>query len=442
VSFYDGSTLIATVAVNGDGVATYVDTNLGAGNDSITAVFDGDGNFATSTSTVVVQVVNQAKSQAGAVMASSPQTFYGENVVLTATFSATSDGAPLTGTVMFYDGTTFLGTSSIAPPVSAPSPVPVSAAPGASLADEPVGTVTGQASLPTPDLSVGNHTIKAVYSGDANYSTATSETPVSVLVVPATTSTSIAANTNASGTTLTATVVVTSPGNPPLTGTVSFFDGTTLLATEPLVNGQASYFVGILGTGSHSFSAVYSGGGTSSASKTDVPITIGIPTVASLARFGYHAQPTYLVVGFTDAMNETTVENVKNYEVFLSSARGKKIGAAIKAKRAVYNPTTQAVTLSFAERLDLHKTYTITVIGSTATGIVTATGVPLLASAAGQPGKDYTQTFTGKILAGSASELPGKSAAAKAARGHAADSRAHTNVIHRVVHALIRRRGK
>ena len=34
---------------------------------------------------------------------------------------------------------------------------------------------------------------------------------------------------------LTATVVVTSPGNPPVVGTVAFYDGTTLLGTEPVV---------------------------------------------------------------------------------------------------------------------------------------------------------------------------------------------------------------
>jgi hypothetical protein len=81
------------------------------------------------------------------------------------------------------------------------------------------------------------------------------------------------------------------------------------------------------------------------------------------------------------------------------------------------------------------------VIGSMATGITTASGVPLLASAAGQPGKDYTQTFTGKILAGSASQLPAKSAAASEARGPAAHARAHTNVIDDAIHELSHKLG-
>ena len=53
----------------------------------------------------------QSVSNAGNVVASAPQTFYGENVNFIATFSATSNhGLPMTGTVAFYSGATYLGT--------------------------------------------------------------------------------------------------------------------------------------------------------------------------------------------------------------------------------------------------------------------------------------------------------------------------------------------
>ena len=61
---------------------------------------------------------------------------------------------------------------------------------------------------------------------------------------------------------LIANVVVTSPGNPPIVGSVSFYDGTTLLGTEPVSNGVATLSAGSLSPGSHSFSTVFSGGGT------------------------------------------------------------------------------------------------------------------------------------------------------------------------------------
>ena len=134
----------------------------------------------------------------------------------------------MTGTVSFYDGSTFLGTAPLV--ANGTSALPS----GTSSPAVPPGTVSGQASLATSDLSIGGHIITAVYSGDANYASATSETPVSVSVAPATSSTTLTAATTAAGTTLTANVVVTSPGNPPVVGTVAFYDGTTLLGTEPV----------------------------------------------------------------------------------------------------------------------------------------------------------------------------------------------------------------
>ena len=104
--------------------------------------------------------------------------------------------------------------------------------------------VSGTSSLSTSSLSVGNHIITAVYSGDANYSTASTEYTVSVQVVPAVTSTTLTASTTAQGTTPIANVVVTSPGNPPVVGSVSFYDGSTLLGTEPVSNGVATLSVG------------------------------------------------------------------------------------------------------------------------------------------------------------------------------------------------------
>jgi len=58
VTFFDGSTPLATVPVNGSGVATFSTSSLGVGAHSITATYNGDANFATSTSAPVVQNVS------------------------------------------------------------------------------------------------------------------------------------------------------------------------------------------------------------------------------------------------------------------------------------------------------------------------------------------------------------------------------------------------
>ncbi len=58
MTFYDGSTSIGTGTLSG-GKATLKTTTLPAGSDPITAVYSGDGNFVTSTSTVLNQTVNQ-----------------------------------------------------------------------------------------------------------------------------------------------------------------------------------------------------------------------------------------------------------------------------------------------------------------------------------------------------------------------------------------------
>ena len=57
MSFNDGSTAIGTGTVNSSGVATYSTAALAVGTHTITAVYSGDTNFVTATSSVVSEVV-------------------------------------------------------------------------------------------------------------------------------------------------------------------------------------------------------------------------------------------------------------------------------------------------------------------------------------------------------------------------------------------------
>lgn len=57
-SFYNGSTLLGTSSLNSSGVATFVSATLGVGSYNLTAVYNGDGNYATSTSSASSFAVN------------------------------------------------------------------------------------------------------------------------------------------------------------------------------------------------------------------------------------------------------------------------------------------------------------------------------------------------------------------------------------------------
>jgi hypothetical protein len=142
----DGSTAIGTGTLN-SGKATFTTSSLSVGSHAITAVYGGDVNFTTSTSTAVSQGVNQANTTTALVSSLNPSVF-GQSVTFTATVTAVAPGSGTpTGTVTFYDGSTKLGTGTLG---------------------------GGVASFTTASLAVGSHSIKAVYGGDTNFKTSTS----------------------------------------------------------------------------------------------------------------------------------------------------------------------------------------------------------------------------------------------------------------------------
>src|SRR4029077_18347928 len=159
------------------------------------AVYSGDTNYASSTSSAFTQTVNKVTTATTLTSSLNPSTF-GQAVTLTATVSPSSGP---TGTVQFFDGATPLGT---------------------------VALSGGTASLTTSTLAVGAHSITAVYSGDTNYAGSTSSA-LTQTVNRVTTATALTSSLNPSvfgqAVTLTATV---SPSSGP-TGTVQFFDGAT-----------------------------------------------------------------------------------------------------------------------------------------------------------------------------------------------------------------------
>ena len=79
VTFKDGSTALGSGTLNSSGVATYKTSSLATGAHSITAVYAGDGNTLTSTSTALTQTVDTAATMTsptpGSVLAGPSATF-------------------------------------------------------------------------------------------------------------------------------------------------------------------------------------------------------------------------------------------------------------------------------------------------------------------------------------------------------------------------------
>jgi hypothetical protein len=158
--------------------------------------------------------------------------YFGQSVTFSVVVTA-SNGQTPTYTVTFYDG-------------------------GAALDTETLNN--GVASFTTSALTVGNHSIVALYNGEGTFAGNTSAV-LTQTVNESTTTTSLASSLNPSlfGQSVTFTAAVTPVYNGSPTGTVYFYDGLTLLGTVSVdATGHASFTISTL-EGSHHIAAVYSG---------------------------------------------------------------------------------------------------------------------------------------------------------------------------------------
>src|SRR6266516_385721 len=148
VTFKDGATSLSTNTLV-SGQAAFTTSALSVTNYSIIAVYNGDGVYNVSTSSVLTQTVNKADTTTTLVSSNNPSVF-GQSVIFAATVSANAPGAGApTGTVIFKDGTTSLTTNTL---------------------------VAGVARYTNTTFSVADHLITAVYNGDTSFNTNTSST--------------------------------------------------------------------------------------------------------------------------------------------------------------------------------------------------------------------------------------------------------------------------
>ena len=113
VTFLDGSITLGTATLGRGGKTTLTTKALPAGSDTITAVYSGDSNFTTSTSTALTQTVNQDATTSTIASSANPSVS-GQTVNFTATVKAVAPGSGTpTGSVTFLDGSTTLGTATL-----------------------------------------------------------------------------------------------------------------------------------------------------------------------------------------------------------------------------------------------------------------------------------------------------------------------------------------
>ena len=123
------------------------------------------------------------------------------------------------------------------------------------------------------------------------------------------------------------------------------------------------------------------------------------PAVISLARYGFHTQPTSFVIGFNTSLVAATAQDVDNYEI-VQIGPGGNTSAPIPIASAIYDAATDTVTLYPSRLVYLYADYVLTVNGTAPYGLISTTGIRLGGTTVGGPGANYVRVFGPEILAG------------------------------------------
>jgi hypothetical protein len=144
-TFQDGNVVLGTVAVGRGGTATMTTSFAAAGGHAITAVYNGDSNFEASRQALTEQVnaATTHKATTTALLASANPARVGRAVSFTATVRDPSGTGTPTGTVTFFVGSRVVARVTL--------------------------DRNGRASFTRVFSRTGRFTIRAVYSGDAQF---------------------------------------------------------------------------------------------------------------------------------------------------------------------------------------------------------------------------------------------------------------------------------
>lgn len=238
VVFKDGTNTLDTSTINSSGIATFTTNTLSVGTHSITAVYNGDTNFNGNTSQLLTILVTPADTTTTLII-STQSSVFGQPVTFTAmvSISPSDPSIMVNGIVTFKDGATTLGSATLN---------------------------NGTAIFTTNQLSVGTHSILAMYDGNNNFMSSVS-TSLSYVVNKAKTSITLTSSMNpvtlGQIINFTANVNVVSPGSGIPIGIVTFNDGSTVLGSVTLNDSGQAVLSIHLTIGTHPITASYSGDG-------------------------------------------------------------------------------------------------------------------------------------------------------------------------------------
>ena len=160
-----------------------------------------------------------------------------------------------------------------------------------------------------------------------------------------------------------------------------------------------------MGLGTYNFTVLGSGSGFNGVMNYQMLVqAAAAPVVTNLVRYGYHAQPTTLVATFSQPLDAASASNVANYVLTSAGADGRfgtKDDKNIALASASYNAGSNSVTLRLVQKnIPLRHVYALSINGTPISGLQNTGGVYLGGQGVGAPGTNFTQIFSGKILAG------------------------------------------
>lgn len=366
-----GSPITQSLALNSQAMAEWVGVESTLGGFSYGASYSGDSSFQASTSAALAfQVVPTAATVTLVASGSNPLSTAQLQLIVSIQTQSYAPLAP-SGTVTLLDGASTLASA------------PVYPSPNAST-----GQAGAQAefSLPAARLGNGANSLSVTYNGDSNYRSATSPafivtvtpaalpgaaTLVNLAAGPAGGSLSAGGCAAAFGQPVTLQATVSHGGQPVTGGTVTFFNGSSSLATVQLVGSHpaAGFIPGTatlklrLPIASNSITAHYNGQGTvyqpALSAATTVSVTGNAPTVATLTA-------------------SENAQNAANYDLTVSVAGS---APTPPAGTAAFTDTTSASVLGQATLQPAAAPIALAAVQATATdGLSPADGVAVLAA--------------------------------------------------------------
>jgi subtilase family serine protease len=261
VYFQTNNSQIGGILVPGSGTAILNNVPVSAANgfivgtNTITANYYANWNFAASSGTTTLTVIPQPATTT-VVTATPNSVTIGGMTTLTANVTSTAPGTP-TGTVNFPSG--------MAPLLSNGT---------ATLANITVNAANGFAG--------GTYSIRAFYSGDANFASSSGSTTMTVVALPSTTTVTATPSSVSPGGTTTVTAAVSGSGGYTPTGTVTLNVGSTRIYVSSLSNGSFNWSLPVgsnngFSGGPNTVTVNYSGDGNFLPSQASMTVT-EVPT--------------------------------------------------------------------------------------------------------------------------------------------------------------------